>query len=225
VSVSRNVPVIGLTGGIGSGKSAVARWLAERRNVRVIDGDAIGHDVLRHSDIKKRLRAEFGSVIFSADGDIDRRPLAALVFGASPEQRNARRRLEEIVHPEIRRVISETISRETASHNIDVIILDAAVLLEAGWNDVCTAVVFVDSPLEARQKRVQQSRGWSGDDLVKREASQMGLDEKKSHADLIISNDSTLERAGHQLEEFVDRLIAAALDGAAAADPSRAADE
>ena len=53
----------------------------------------------------------------------------------------------------------------------------------------------------------------------------MGLDEKKSHADLIISNDSTLERAGHQLEEFVDRLIAAALDGAAAADPSRAADE
>ena len=225
MSVSRNVPVIGLTGGIGSGKSAVARWLAERRNVRVIDGDAIGHDVLRHSDIKKRLRAEFGSVIFSADGDIDRRPLAALVFGASPEQRNARRRLEEIVHPEIRRVISETISRETASHNIDVIILDAAVLLEAGWNDVCTAVVFVDSPLEARQKRVQQSRGWSGDDLVKREASQMGLDEKKSHADLIISNDSTLERAGHQLEEFVDRLIAAALDGAAAADPSRAADE
>jgi len=225
VSVSRNVPVIGLTGGIGSGKSAVARWLAERRNIRVIDGDAIGHEVLRHSDIKKRLHAEFGSGIFSADGDIDRRPLAALVFGASPEQRNVRRRLEEIVHPDIRRVISETISRETASHNIDVIILDAAVLLEAGWNDVCTAVVFVDSPLEARQKRVQQSRGWSGDDLQQRETSQMGLDEKKSHADLIISNDSTLERAGHQLEEFVDRLIAAALDGAAAADPSRAADE
>lgn len=225
MSVSRNVPVIGLTGGIGSGKSAVARWLAERRNIRVIDGDAIGHEVLRHSDIKKRLHAEFGSGIFSADGDIDRRPLAALVFGASPEQRNVRRRLEEIVHPDIRRVISETISRETASHNIDVIILDAAVLLEAGWNDVCTAVVFVDSPLEARQKRVQQSRGWSGDDLQQRETSQMGLDEKKSHADLIISNDSTLERAGHQLEEFVDRLIAAALDGAAAADPSRAADE
>ena len=223
--MSRNVPVIGLTGGIGSGKSAVARWLAERRNIRVIDGDAIGHEVLRHSDIKKRLHAEFGSGIFSADGDIDRRPLAALVFGASPEQRNVRRRLEEIVHPDIRRVISETISRETASHNIDVIILDAAVLLEAGWNDVCTAVVFVDSPLEARQKRVQQSRGWSGDDLQQRETSQMGLDEKKSHADLIISNDSTLERAGHQLEEFVDRLIAAALDGAAAADPSRAADE
>lgn len=218
--------MIGLIGGVGSGKSAIVGWLAARRNVRVIDGDAVGHEVLRLPDVKEQLWTEFGREILTASGEVDRRRLAALVFGTSPEQRNARRKLEQIVHPQIRRAISETISRETASHNIEAIILDAAVLLEAGWNDVCTAVVFVDSPLETRQQRVFDSRGWSGEDLRKRETSQMSLDEKKSHADLIISNNSTLEHAGRQLEEFIDRLIAAALDGAAAAaDPSRAADE
>jgi dephospho-CoA kinase len=208
VSASRNVPVIGLTGGIGSGKSAVAGWLAERRNVCVIDGDAIGHDVLRRPEIRQRLREEFGNDVLAADDQVDRRRLAAHVFGSSPQQRDGRRRLERIVHPEIRRRISETISRESASDITEAVILDAAVLLEAGWNDVCTAVAFIDSPREARQQRVKQSRGWSDEDLRKREASQMDLEEKKSHADLIISNDSTLERAGRMLEEFVDRLIA-----------------
>lgn len=189
----------------------------------MIDADAIGHQVLRLPDVKQRLCDEFGREILAADGEIDRRRLGGLVFGTTPEQQAARRKLEQIVHPEIGRLISETISQERASHTIqasevshpsgaavaEAVILDAAILLEAGWNDVCTAVVFVDSPLKTRQQRVHESRGWSGEDLRKREASQMGLDEKKSHADLIISNDSTLEHAGRQLEEFIDQLIAA----------------
>lgn len=200
--------MIGLIGGIGSGKSAVAKWLASRRNVLSIDADAIGHDVLHRESVKNELKWALGEGIFRDDGEVNRREIGRLVFGPSNEQRLARQRLEQIVHPRIHRKISETISGDKASKTHEAILLDAAILLEAGWNDVCTVVVFIETCLKTRRERVRQDRGWSHEELSRRESSQLDLPRKISQADFVVKNDSTIEHAGRQLEKIFNRLIA-----------------
>lgn len=203
---THSIPVIGLVGGIGSGKSAVARWVAERRNTPVIDGDAAGHQALLLPEVTSQIRKHFGTEVFDDAGLVDRSALAKLVFGAGDSHRQAKETLESIVHPVIRRVISETIDNlRTSNSPPEAILLDAAVLLEAGWENVCSAVVFIDTPFEQRRQRVA-SRGWSADELEKREASQLPLSEKRSRADFVVPNDAELERAGKQLEEIVIQL-------------------
>ena len=200
------MPVIGLVGGIGSGKSSVARWLADRRHLQIINADEIGHAALRLQDIQSQLAKRFGNTIFNESGDIDRSSLAALVFGSAPEQQTGRRDLEAIVHPYIRSTISETIDAARTSNRVEGVILDAAVLLEAGWEDVCSCVVFVDSTKENRRERVLQARGWSAGELEKREASQLSLEEKRQRADFVIANNTDIATAGRELEKILNQI-------------------
>ncbi|MEI8018846.1 MAG: dephospho-CoA kinase, partial [Schlesneria sp.] len=175
-SITHNpIPVIGVVGGIGSGKSAVANWVAAHANVAVIDADKLGHDALKSATVKDALFHRFGSVIFGAGGFIDRSVVAKLIFGNSPEQRAARHDLEQIVHPEIGRRITEDVFLAT-NNGRAAVLLDAAILLEAGWRQLCDLVVFVDSPDEIRLSRVEKNRNWTGDELRRREASQWSLD-------------------------------------------------
>ena len=110
------VPVIGLVGGIGSGKSALAGWLANERQVVVIDADKIGHEVLKYPEVKKHLKQRFGDAVFEATGnEIDRAALGKLVFGSDEPQKSARVDLESIVHPEIRNSIAEQIREASSS--------------------------------------------------------------------------------------------------------------
>ena len=192
------IPVIGVVGGIGSGKSAVANWVAAHANVSVIDADKLGHDALKSAIVKGSLRHRFGPGIFGADGFIDRSALARQVFGDHPDQLAARHDLEHIVHPEIGRRISDEISLATTNGRVAVL-LDAAVLLEAGWRQLCDLVVFVDTPDAIRLSRVQQNRNWTEDELQRREASQWSLDKKRQAADAVVINDRDLAYAGSQL--------------------------
>ncbi|MFQ5735171.1 MAG: dephospho-CoA kinase, partial [Planctomycetaceae bacterium] len=196
----------GLVGGIGSGKSAVARWLADRCNLTLIDGDEIGHAALNLPGVKSQLSTRFGQAVFDETGEIDRSALARQVFGTTPVQKQARHDLESIVHPHIRSTISETIRRARTSNGVTGVLLDAAVLLEAGWQDVCDCVVFVDASDAVRRQRVAEGRGWNGEDLARRESSQLPLDEKRRRADFIIANNSTVESAGRQLEKILNRI-------------------
>ena len=202
-ALSRNrIPVVGIAGGIGSGKSAVARWVAERANVHVIDADRLGHDALMSADVKTNLRREFGDAIFGEQGEIRRGLLAQQVFGDCEEHRAARRKLEQIVHPEIGRRIAEDLERAKRA-GTDAVLLDAAVLFETGWQDQCDAVVFIDTPDELRLKRVQQRSGWTAEELHRREASQWSLSEKRLRCDAAVSNDGDVAIAGEQLLNFL----------------------
>lgn len=201
------VPVIGLIGGVGSGKSAVARWIGNHRDVVMIDGDSIGHQVLKTSEIKRDIRSRFSDSVFNEQGDVDRNVMGRLVFGSSAEHRQARTDLEQIVHPKIRKEILNRIQVARSSGECEAIILDAAVLLEAGWNDLCNAVVFVEASEECRLKRVAHSRGWDEKRLQFRESSQIPLDEKRKAADEIIDNTGTLQESGVQLEKIIVRII------------------
>lgn len=192
------IPVIGLIGGIGGGKSAAASILAAR-GAEVVDADAVGHEVLRRPEVARRVAERFGPGVVAADGQVDRRALGRVVF-ADPA---ARRDLEAIVHPPMFEELTGRIAAARSRGDAPLIVLDAAVLLEAGWDRACDAVVFVDAPRGARLDRVRRGRGWSDEELAAREAAQWPLDRKEARADRVLANDGDPAR----LEAEVDRLL------------------
>src|SRR5579864_6299800 len=97
----RRVPVIGLVGGIGSGKSHLARQLREKHPIEIIEGDSAGHQVLKEPSVKESLKSIFGDAVFTPAGEVDRRRISRLVFGADAGHQSARAKLEQIVHPRI----------------------------------------------------------------------------------------------------------------------------
>lgn len=188
------IPVIGIVGGIGSGKSALANALSHYFQCGRLDADRAGHRALERPDVALALKNAFGDQIFDAEGHVLRSELAQLVFGPGESHLAARRRLESIVHPHIRRDIVEQLERHQSFLDCDIILLDAALLIEAGWSNDCDALIYVDTPAEIRRERVA-SRGWSAAELAKREASQLSLSEKQQRADLIVDNSQSIEAA------------------------------
>jgi len=171
--------------------------------VEVIDADRIGHQVLREPDVLNSLRKTFGETVIR-DGAVDRGALARLVFGPESHHKESLSRLEAIVHPRIREQIETDMA--TAEGRVDTVILDAAVLLEAGWNDLCHAVAFVETPEETRQERVLLNRGWTASQLAARESSQMSLEEKRQAADFVIDNSGSVDDSVCQLAEGIQAL-------------------
>jgi dephospho-CoA kinase len=198
----RRIPVIGVIGGIGSGKSAVARWVAGQLNIPVIDADDLGHQVLRAAPVKSALRNRFGDQIFDEHDEVQRGQLARRIFGEGDLHRTARTDLERIVHPAIESRIADAIMDADKQHKAAVL-LDAAILLEAGWQHRCDAVIFVDAPDDVRWRRVQARSGWSLEEFHRRESSQLTLEDKKRRSDAVISNAADDQRGGEELLDFL----------------------
>jgi len=186
----------------------VARWVATRRpDVLLINGDEVGHEVLTLTTVRDAVRQRFGDSVFDAAGQIDRRALGQVVFGSSDEQQTARRDLERIVHPRIRETFEKRIA-EAAALKKAAVLLDAAVLFEAGWNDLCHAIVFVDVPRSKRLDRLRAGRGWDETEVERRESSQVSLETKRSRSQFVIDNAQTIDEAGRQLEDILTRTHA-----------------
>ena len=200
---------MGLIGGVGSGKSSVARRFQaiSRCPVAVIDADQLGHQVLQLPTVKERLLQRFGATIFDSQGDISRSSLGRLVFGEDLTAIQARHDLEAIVHPEIRNLAEQSIHDLRQQQQVELIVLDAAVLLEAGWKDACDLVVFVDTPEADRIARVHANRGWSAEELAKREASQWPLPRKRAAADAVIDNSKDVDDAARNLEQVIQQTV------------------
>ncbi len=201
-----SIPVIGIVGGVGSGKSRLTEWLARRRSIEIIDGDKLGHQVLTDATVKQKLQGAFGAEVFE-EGEVDRALLGQRVFGNSPQQIEARRKLEVISHPEISRLIQRQIEEIRSSGNCEAIFLDAAVMFEAGWDRFCDKIVFVDTLLETRLKRVASQRKWNRERLQQREASQWSTERKKKAADYNLDNEQPLDQAGQNLEQILDEIL------------------
>jgi dephospho-CoA kinase len=193
---SPNPIIVALVGGVGSGKSAAAAEFA-RRGAVVIDGDALGHKVLRDPVARDAVVSRFGPGVLDGDNHIDRRKLGAVVF-AEPERR---KELEAIVHPLILARIEDAIAqarRDTAP----AVVLDAAVLLEAGWKHGVSKLVFVEAPADVRLQRVK-GRGWSEDEWRRREAAQLPLTQKREKADHVLDNSSDQQHLGRQVADLM----------------------
>jgi len=201
--------VIGLLGGIASGKSAVADLLArgpqpgtDDTEGLVIDADRIAHEVLAEPATAAFLVEEFGPEALDAEGRPDRAALAGRVF-SDPE---ARGRLEGFTHPRIRARIRASLEDARAAGR-PRIVLDVPLLLENeaehGLVEHCDLLVFVDVDAAERERRARGTRGWSSGELARREATQLPLSQKKARADHVIRNDGTLT----ELETNVNRLL------------------
>jgi dephospho-CoA kinase len=190
--------VVGLIGGIGSGKSQVASAFA-RRGARIIAGDQLGQAALRDPVIKARVIARWGEGILDENGDIDRRRLAAIVFADESE----RKALEAITHPWIHRRIHACLEEARADARVPLIVLDAAIMLEAGWNDVCDRLVYIDAPRAVRLERVSRQRGWNETEWETREQAQLPLTEKVVRADHVLDNSFSLEHLNRQVDDLL----------------------
>ncbi|SFI58435.1 dephospho-CoA kinase [Planctomicrobium piriforme] len=196
------IPVIGIVGGIGSGKTALANALQHQLRCSRLDADSAGHRALRQPDIIAKLTAIFGQEILDPQGEVSRPAVARRVFGDAAEQRQARQQLETIVHPVIEDDMRNQLQQMQADGDQDVILLDAALLLEAGWSRFCDAVIFLDVPRETRVARVRE-RGWDEPELARREASQLSLEEKRARADLVLDQTGPIEQSAGHLANWI----------------------
>ena len=194
--------VLGLTGGIASGKSAAAERLREL-GATVLDADRYGHRAYeRDTDGFRDVVNAFGQDIVGEDGEIDRRVLGGKVFG-DPEQRN---RLEAIVWPIIRQFASDEIAELREREPERVIVLEAAVLIEASWQDLADEVWVVHVPPEAARKRLMERNGLTEEQAQARIDSQITNQERLEHADVEIANEGSLDDFLGAIDEQWRRL-------------------
>jgi dephospho-CoA kinase len=180
---------IGLVGGVASGKSLVAQ-LFEERGAGLLDADRAGHEVLAHDgEVRQAVVDRWGPSVLTADGSIDRAAIAARVFDANDVSATERQYLESLLHPRIRRLLAEK-TTQFAAQGRPAVVLDAPLLLEAGWGPLCDLVVMVEADRDVRLARAEE-RGWSAAEFSRREAAQWPVAEKRraAHATLVNSGD------------------------------------
>jgi len=188
-------PVIGLTGGIGSGKSTVADLLAEL-GARVIDADRIGHEVYRPgTEGHASVVAAFGPGVVAPDGTIDRRALGSIVF-RDPE---ALARLNALVHPLIAAEVQRRVVAARAEPGAPPIVIEAAILIEAGWR-FFDRIWAVTAPREAAIARVMEERGLSHAEVERRMAVQTTDEERRRVAHVVIDNGGTRAELRRRVE-------------------------
>jgi dephospho-CoA kinase len=179
-------PVIGLVGGIGSGKSTVASLLAEA-GAAVIDSDDLNRAQLQSKEVVEEIRSWWGESVCDSSGGLDRRRIAEIVF-ADPQRR---RRLEQFVHPRIAQRRDRLMEAYQRTPSVVSIVLDTPLLIESQLDRRCDAIVFVDADDAVRLSRVTKIRGWTEDEWRRRENSQNALDNKRSRADYVVVNNSS----------------------------------
>jgi len=163
--------IIGLIGRIGAGKSAVARRFAQH-GATVVDADRHAHEVLEDPQVIAEVAVRFGPGVLNSLGRIDRAALAGIVFGTTPDHDTARAALEAIVHPRVRRRVEAVLANEAARNlpggREPTVVLDVPLLIQAGWENLCTHLVVVDCEDAVRHTRLA-ARGWSAEQIAARD--------------------------------------------------------
>lgn len=210
-SMGKETVLLGVTGTIAAGKSTVTRLLRQQ-GIPCFDADRSGHDALELPEVKRSLWRIFGAGIFqgllfnSADSPvlnlppIDRKRLAKAVFASSdPEQ--SRKRLEEVVHPVILSEFHRFFQAQEQS-GLPSVVLDAPLLFETGWNQLCDVVLCVDADEKIREARAM-NRLWSREEFLRRQSSQWPAERKRRAADVILENNGSLEELARALEHVL----------------------
>ncbi len=194
--------IIGLVGGIASGKSYVAH-LFEQLGAVVIDADQLGHQVLMIGCVREKIVQQFGRSVIGQDEQVSRMKLAEIVFTdaaisqhsnpeLAPATSNSKlSQLEQITHPEIKKLIRQRLD-DIAQLNKQVVILDAPVLFKAGWDEMCDRILFVEANEKTRLGRAL-TRGWTKEQFFAREKNQLSIGEKRKRATDVFVNDESAQ--------------------------------
>ncbi len=192
--------IIGLVGGVASGKTAVAREMEKAGAIRV-DADELARDAMKRNEVKEQIRTEFGPE-FVTDGTVNRSMLADVVF----EDQSKMKTLNGLIHPYVLDEIQETIQSFRNDDENKFLVLDVPLLVETDLDERCDVVVFLDAPEEVRARRVKEERGWSRNDLKRREEFQADLDLKRKKADYTIKTNQPEEITRQRARSILSEL-------------------
>jgi dephospho-CoA kinase len=192
--------VIGLTGGLASGKTTVAK-IFEQLGAKVVDADLIARDILKKgTKVFRKIVEAFGDGIIGKEGEVDRKKLADIIF----HDEEARKRLNAITHPPIRRRIVEEIARLKRSAN--VIILDVPLLIEAGFTDLVDVVIVVNAREEQQVKRLMSRNRMTKEEALLRIRTQLSMSTKLNFADYVIDNNGSLDKTKENVKMVWKKL-------------------
>ena len=194
--------VVGLTGSIGTGKSEAARQL-EALGASIISADEVGHEAYTpNTEAWEQVVAAFGDVILQEDGEIDRRKLGALVFSDAGQLA----KLNQIMHPRMARMVADKIE-VLRSQGVGVVVVEAALLFEAGWDSLVEEVWVTDSPEPMVIDRLKKRNGLSEEEARKRISSQMDRTERLAKADFVIDNSGDMAGLESAVKELWDAIV------------------
>jgi dephospho-CoA kinase len=197
VSTAGKKPIIGILGGICSGKSTVAAEFA-KLGCKVIDADKMAHELLDRKDIRERVVGLFGETVTGRGGNIDHKKLAGVVF-ADEEKLSS---LNKIIHPFVLERAEKLIEKYNGQSHIKAIVLDMPLLVEVGWDKKCDKLIFVDCKRESRVKRAKKMGIFDENQLKIRENFQISLDKKVAITDNTIDNNSGFSALAKQIAEI-----------------------
>jgi dephospho-CoA kinase len=199
-------PIIGLTGGIGSGKTFIAKIFGEE-GCLVINSDDLVRQAYKDTVVKFEIKKWWGKLMFDPTGEIDRAAIARKVFQYPSE----RQKVENLLHPIVDRNREKMMRMASENPEVKAFVWDTPLLFETHLNERCDTVVFVDAPLEVRLQRVSESRRWDPAELERRENLQIPLDKKKEIADYVVVNTADAEFARGQVREVLSQVLAGAM--------------
>ncbi|GFR38064.1 dephospho-CoA kinase [Insulibacter thermoxylanivorax] len=193
--------IIGLTGGIASGKSTVSRMLEERGAI-IVDADRISREiVMPGSPVLQTIAEEFGADLIREDGTLDRKLLGAMIFA----DEHKRLRLNKIMHPPIRAEMQRRISEFESRHPERLIVADIPLLYESNLQHMFPEVMVVYVPMSLQLERLMKRDGLTEKEAMARIRAQMPIEDKRRLADIVIDNSQDLEATAEQLDQFMKR--------------------
>lgn len=198
---AKRKPIIGIVGGVGSGKSTVAGEFA-KLGCSVIDADKIAHELLNKLAVKEEIVGVFGAVLDST-GKIDRKKLADIVFADAQKLSS----LNRIIHPLVLERAEELIRGYNRQRQVRAIVFDMPLLVEIGWDKRCERIVFVDCQKQRRMDRVKKMGIFDENQIKIRENFQISLDKKKRIADNVIDNNSEFSALVKQVANIFSQVI------------------
>lgn len=199
--------VIGVTGGIASGKSLVANML-EDMGAQVVDSDVLAHDELSQPEVIATFRSWWGEEVCTPDGRIDRQAMGDIVF----EDPTQRARMEAYLYPKLERRRLQMMAALDDDPSVGAIVINSPLLYEVGLDRHCDVVVFVECKREVRLRRAAEERGWTEQEFRRREKLQKSLDMKSQSADYRVVNNSTVDALHAQVKPLFERLLATRRD-------------
>ena len=190
--------LIGITGGVGAGKSEILNWLQSHYNCYVLKADEAAHSVKEPGQpCYVLLVALLGREILGPEQKIDRSLMAERIFG----DENLLKAVNSIIHPAVKEYILEQIRCKRAEGNVDYFFLEAALLIEEGYGEILDELWYIDAVMSVRRRRLQENRGYSDEKIDRIICSQLTDEEFRKHCDVVIDNSTDLENAYRQIKE------------------------
>ena len=196
--------VIGITGGVGCGKSFIMEQLQERYQAGIILTDLVAHDLMEPGGISyQEIVSCFGTKILQSDGKINRQALGAIVF----KDKESLLKLNSITHPNVKKEVIRRIEEMKRAKEVSIIMVEAALLIEEHYDEICDELWFIDASDEVRIKRLMEKRGYTKEKCLSIMSNQLQRERFLEHCERVIYNDKTKEDAIAQLDAIMKEVL------------------